>query len=223
MRRSVLGVALLAIVAVVLLGVAQLLLPGIAAQRLRDRLAAHGQVRSVRVDAFPAVELLWHHADRVRIVLGSYSSAAGPQAPAQSLLAEAGDVGSLDVSAAQVDLGLLRLRDAQLSKHGAGLSARGFLSQADLRAAIPFLQALTPLASARGALVLRGSADVLGLGVSVDFVVAVRQGAIVADPLVPLGGLATVTVFSDPHLQVQSISARAAPGGFTVSAQARLR
>ena len=42
----------------VLLLVAQLVLPGIAAQRLRDRLSRSGQVLKVEVDAFPAVELL---------------------------------------------------------------------------------------------------------------------------------------------------------------------
>ena len=40
---------------VVLLGLAQLLLPKLAAQRVRSELARYGVVRSVSVSAFPAV------------------------------------------------------------------------------------------------------------------------------------------------------------------------
>ena len=72
--------AFLAAVALVLvlLAVAQVVLPGIAAQRLRDRLARSGQVAvGVRGSRFPAVELLWHHADRVTVRLGRYRSTPG--------------------------------------------------------------------------------------------------------------------------------------------------
>ena len=44
---------------VVVLIVAQLVLPGIAAQRIRDRLSRSGTVLGVQVDAFPAIKLLW--------------------------------------------------------------------------------------------------------------------------------------------------------------------
>src|SRR5437764_6395058 len=43
----------------------QLLLPGIAEDRLRDRLAHDGRVESVRVSAFPAVKLLRSEERRV--------------------------------------------------------------------------------------------------------------------------------------------------------------
>ena len=66
--------ALAAGVTVILaLAVAQLVLPGIAAQRLRDRLAQLGTGAGRQVHAFPAVELLWHQADKV--VSGSVATA----------------------------------------------------------------------------------------------------------------------------------------------------
>src|SRR5258708_20998546 len=58
--------------AAVLLAAAQLILPGIAAEQLRDRLAHSGRVVSVDVEAFPAIELLWHQAGRVDVHLASY-------------------------------------------------------------------------------------------------------------------------------------------------------
>jgi hypothetical protein len=44
----------------------------------------------------------------------------------------------------------------------------------------------------------------------------------VVTPNVPLGGLATVRVFSDPRLEIQSISATRTATGFRVSAAGRL-
>ena len=74
MRRA----AVLATVGVVLLllVVAQLALPGIAAQRIRDQLGPSGQVTSVDVSAFPAIELLWHQADSVTVHLARYRASS---------------------------------------------------------------------------------------------------------------------------------------------------
>src|SRR5947209_20118464 len=114
----------------VLLLVAQLVLPGIAAQRLRDRLSRSGQVLKVEVDAFPAVELLWHQADKVVVKVARYRSTTGHLS---SLLDEASDVGSLDASASELDAGLLTLRDATLHKHGNELIGSARVTEADLR------------------------------------------------------------------------------------------
>ncbi|MGO9821821.1 MAG: hypothetical protein ACLPTJ_14395, partial [Solirubrobacteraceae bacterium] len=100
---------------VVVLGVAQLALPPIVEQRLRDRLENSGQVFEVHVSALPAIELLWHQADSVTIRLGQYRSNPGHLS---SLLGQAGNVGSLNASATQLDTGLLTLRDATLAKRG---------------------------------------------------------------------------------------------------------
>jgi hypothetical protein len=60
--RRLLGLGVPLLVGLVVI-VGQLVLPGIAAQRLRDQLARNGQVLSANVHAFPAIELLWHHAE----------------------------------------------------------------------------------------------------------------------------------------------------------------
>ncbi|MDQ2894974.1 MAG: DUF2993 domain-containing protein [Actinomycetota bacterium] len=209
--------ALLAAVALVLvvLAVAQVVLPGIAAQQLRDRLARSGQVLSVSVDAFPAVELLWHHADRVTVRLGRFRSSPGGLA---RLLDESSSVGVLSASVAQLDTGLLSLRNAALSKSGSTLSGAALITQSDLRTALPVLDSVTPVASAQGTLTLRGTATLFGLTASVDATLREQDGGIVVTPQVPFGGLAAIRVFSDPRLAVTAISAAPAASGFTVRA-----
>ena len=92
--RRLIAIAGAAVVLLVLV-LAQLLLPGIAADQLRDRLSKNGKVESVSVSAFPAIELLWHDADKVVVRMASYRSRTGKLS---SLLDEAGGVGTLDAS-----------------------------------------------------------------------------------------------------------------------------
>jgi hypothetical protein len=216
-RLGVLGAAALL---VVLLGVAQLVLPGIAAQRLRDRLSRSGRVLEVQVHAFPAIELLWHHADSVLVRMATYRATPSSL---PSTLAQAGDVGTLHASAQLFQDGLLTLRNASLAKRGNGLTGAATVTQSDLRTALPILTSVTPVASGDGRLVLRGTATLFGLSATVDATVSAQNGKLVVTPDVPLGGLATVTVFSDSRIRVTGVSAAAVPGGFTVRGTAVLR
>ncbi len=216
-RLAMLGFA---VVVLLVLGVGQLVLPGIAAQRVRDRLARNGTVLEVKVDAFPAIKLLWHQADSVVIRMGDYHSSASDLG---SSLAQAGDAGSLDASATTVRAGLLTLRDATLRKRGETLTGTARVTEADLKASVPFLDNVMPVASGSGTLTLRGTASLFGVSATADATVGTSNGQLLVQPDLPFGGLATVTLFSNPHVSVQSVSAAPAPGGFTVTATARLR
>jgi hypothetical protein len=219
MRRLIaLGSAVLVLV---LLAVAQLVLPGIAAQQLRDRLARSGTVLHVEVHAFPAIELLWHQADRVVIRMGQYRSSS-PQLG--STLGQTGDVGTLDASATEVRTGLLTVHDAKLHKRGNELTGSARITEADLRGSVPFLQGVQPIASGGGQLVLRGTATLLGVSASVDATVATQNGQLIVQPNVPFGALATVTLFNDPHVAVQGVSVTGVRANdFTVEAHGTLR
>jgi hypothetical protein len=207
-------------VIVLLLVLAQLFLPAIAEQRVRAQLARNGQVLSVKVSAVPAVKLLWHNADHVVIRMGAYRTDPGHLG---SMLDQAGDVGTLDASATEFNSGLLTVRDAALHKQGNELTASALVTESDLRTSLPILQSVEPVASGNGQLTLRGTATLLGVSATVDATVAAVNGQLVVQPDVPFGGLATVTVFSNPHVYVESVAARQAPGGFLVCARARLR
>src|SRR5213595_148133 len=108
MRRIIAAAVVLAVL-VLLAVAAQLLLPGIAENRVRDRLAHDGRVESVHVSAFPAVKLLWGKADRVTVRMASVRMGTGRLG---HLLASTGDAGRVDATARELDVLSLRLRDA---------------------------------------------------------------------------------------------------------------
>lgn len=198
----------------------QLVAPPIAAIVLRHRLARDGRVLSARLSAFPWVQLLWQHADSVSVRMADYNA---PPSRITTLLREAEGVGTLDISIGVIHTGPLTLREVRFSKHGDEMVGAAQLDLADLQSALPIVRSLTPVQDGDGQLVLRGSASVLGVGASVDLAVTARDGKLVVAPTGLFGAFATVTLFDDPQIHVQSVSARAVPGGlrFTVSGQVR--
>lgn len=220
MRRPVLIAAGAAALVLLVLVIAQLVLPGIAAQTIRDRLSRSGQVLDVEVSAFPAIELLWHQADHVVVRMASYHSNS---ATLSSNLDRVADVGTLDASANVFSSGLLTVRDASLQKRDNQLTATATITQADLRSSLPVLESVQPVASSGGTLTLQGTANVLGARATIDATVRPQNGALVVSPDVPFGGLATITLFSNPSIAVTAVSAIPAPGGFVLTAHAVLR
>lgn len=202
------------------LAILQLVLPGIAEQRVRDRLRRDGTVESVRVSAFPAVKLLWGSADSVKVRI---SQLTVNRVETGDLLGRSHDLGDVDVSIGRLNDGLLRLSDVSLSKRGNGLTARGALASSDLHAVLPQGFDVQPVASSGGQLMLRAQASLFGLGVAVNALLMARDGALIVEPVgVPLAALATITVFSDRHVAVQGVGAEPSAAGYTVTAQGRL-
>ena len=181
MRRPLFWLAALLVLILAVLIVMQLVLPGIATTRIRDRLSKSGRVLKVEVHAFPAVKLLWD------------------------------------------DAGPLVLHNASLSKRGDQVSGTATITDADVRAALPILTSVSFVGAANGQLILQGTASAFGLSVNLQVVVSAQNGDLVAAPNVPFGGLATITVFSNPHLTVEGVSGQPAAGGFTATATGQLR
>lgn len=217
MRRIILGLAALL---VGVLAIMQLVLPGIATNRLRDRLSRLGQVLQVEIDAFPAIELLWGQADKVVVRMDTYTSNPGHFG---SLLDQAAAVDTVDASANRLQAGPLILHDASLRKRGDQVTATATIENAEIHAALPVITAVGPVASAGGQVVLQATASAFGLSVSAQVVVSAQDGNIVVAPNVPFGGLATITLFSNAHLAVDSLSAQPVPGGFRATATGHLR
>src|ERR1700691_5611608 len=91
---------------VVLVVLAQLLAPGIAARVVREKVEKYGTVKSVTVKAWPAVKLAWRHADEVRVNAGRLK-----MSPEQmmGLLQEAKGVARTNMSAEGIEVGGLTL------------------------------------------------------------------------------------------------------------------
>jgi hypothetical protein len=210
---------------VLALGVAQLLLPRIAAGRISSRVGRYGNVHSVHVTAWPAVKLLWGDADSVKVAAGSLK--VSPEQTSK-LLREAHGVQKLTMTASSAQEGPLRLTHVRLIKRGAALTAEGWISEADVKAALPEGFAVQLLGSERGAVEVRASGGLFGVGASVDAVALASDGKLVAHPRGMLVEGLRLTLFSDSHVYVLGVGASRSMDsygepGYRLSMTARLR
>lgn len=217
---TVIGVKRIAIgvVALVLglLVVAQLALPPLAERYVRDEVRDRGgEVASVQVSAFPAVKLVFRHADEVRLRLRSAQLGAGDLA---EQLHDARNVDRLDATVVEMQLGPLRLRDLQLHKRGGALTGEAGVTREDLAAALPAGLDVEPVATGGGELTLQASVGPLTARARLS----ASDGALRIAPDGLLGGFASVTVFDDPRVAVTGVGARPRADGFTLTAAGRL-
>jgi len=222
---------------VVLLAVAQIVLPGLAENRLRTQLSRHGQVLSLSISAFPAVELLWNQADSVSVSMASYTDQAAGQSggaasqPARSslqrladFLARTAHTDVLHASAGSVQAGHLLLTNVVLTKQDGQLTAVGDVATGAIQAALPGPFTLRPLDSSSGGLVFRGGARVAGVHTTLVARLRARHGALVVQPDVFgfFPSILSLTVFHDPRIYVESVESQRQGSGWQITAQARL-
>ncbi|HEY5193858.1 MAG TPA: hypothetical protein VIJ39_08320 [Solirubrobacteraceae bacterium] len=192
---------------------AQVFLPTLAAKRVSARVARYGTVKTVSVSALPAFELLWGKADSVSVTAGALSV---PASKVASLLWEAHTVGAMTFSADTATLtGVpslargLTVSDLRTEKHGSAINASATLTQQQLDEALPTGFRIEPIASGGGDVQARASGGLFGVQASITVLVKPLEGRLVAEPQgFPLASLATVTLFSDPHLKVRSVGVR---------------
>jgi LmeA-like phospholipid-binding len=208
---------------VLLLVLAQIVLPRIAASVVSSRVGHYGRVESVSVEAWPAVKLLWGSVDAVHV--RAKSLALSPEQAAK-LLWEARDTESMDISAQRVLVGSLQLSDATLRKRGNALTALASASDADVKVALPSGLEVQLLRSEGGKVEVQASGALFGVGASVKAVGLARDGKLVAHPLgFPAGGF-HLTVFADPHVYVEGVGASVRtrqPLSYRLTMTARLR
>ncbi len=181
--RIALGV--LALVLVVLIA-AQLFGPALAAHKVRERVGRYGTVLSAHVSAFPAIELLWGHADSASVRAGSLSFT---MAQGVDLLWEGRGVTNSDLSAASMQIERVRLSDVDVRKRGASLVVAGTLSESELKSVLPVGLEVHSLSDAGGHILAQATGELLGVSATVSVDVRPLEGKLVAEPQgVPLGG-----------------------------------
>jgi hypothetical protein len=191
---------------VLILVLAQVFLPGIAANQIKGRVARYGTVQSVSVSAWPAVKLLWGSVDSVTVRARSLKVSLAQTA---KLLWEARGVSDMKLTASSAQAGSsLRLSDLSFSKRGKGLTLQARLTDADMRAALPEGFGVQLLGSEGGKVEIRASGGVFGVGAAVDAVASASDGKLVAQPQGFLLGGLQLTLFSEPHIYVEGVGAR---------------
>jgi hypothetical protein len=212
--------------ALILIGlvVAQIVLPGVATDSLRSDLSRYGPVRHVSLSSTPAVKLLLHRADSVDVAMDSYQSEPGGHGSVADFLSDTRKVGKLDVTVGTLKAQLVTLHDVELHKAGNDLAGGARLTQRELNAALPNFVGLRPLSASDNGIVLRASATVLGRQAAIRLRILADQGRVVVRPEgLPFGSLATITVFKDPRVYVESLGARLRGNQYTLTARASLK
>jgi hypothetical protein len=200
---------------VVVFGLGQAILPRLAAERVRDQVKAYGHLENVSVKAFPAIELLWGKAESASATAKRLSLS---EADAVKLVWEARGVhestlkvGALKLSVPGLPGGVV-MHDAVLRKRGDRLTTQARITQADLDAASPSGVRVHLVPSQPGTAKVIASGSLFGVQATVEAVAMPSEGKLIAQPLnIPFGAFVRMTLFADPHLYLEGISA--APEG----------
>jgi hypothetical protein len=216
----------LAAAVVLAMVIAQLVLPGIAVERVQERVGRYGQVHSVRVHADPAIRLLWGSAQEIAV-------AAGPlRMSAQELVDLEHQLGGVDraslltprlvLTSSASAAGELPLEAARLNKRGDKLSASGVMRASTLQVTLPAGLRVDGLSAESGRPEVALSGEAFGVDVSGHALVVAREGAILVEPAgLPFGGVATIKLFSDPRVYVENLTAAPHGEGILIDLRAR--
>ncbi len=202
-RARGIAVGVMVAIVVVLVG-AQVFLPGIVASRIRSRVGRYGKVESVSVKAWPAVKLLWGDADSVTVRAGSLR---GSQEQAAALLWEARGLGNIELTAGSAQVGRLAFSDMSLDKRGSALKVQARMTDADVRQALPEGFDAHLVKSEGGEVELSVSGALFGIGATVNAVASASEGKLTVRPRGFLIEALRLTLFAEPHVYVESVSA----------------
>ncbi len=202
---------------IVVLVLAQFILPPIASKVVRESLEPPDRGVSVSVSSFPAVSLLFGHADSasVRIVEARPGGTRG----LEKLLSRASHVDRLTSSVGTMYLGPLQLTHVYLKKNHSELTARATITQEAIQHVLPITLHMSAADVSPGGLRLALSTSVLGRRVSLGAHLVAQDGALHIAPELPLIGFVDVPVFNDPDVAVTSLSVQPRGSGsyiFTV-------
>jgi FHA domain-containing protein/DUF2993 family protein len=221
-RRGLAAGGVLLLLALVF-GVGQLVLPGVAERHLRSQLGRYGPVRVVKIASAPAVKLLWHRADSVTVVMDSYRSEPGGHGSLGDFLSRTRSTGNLDVRVGTLHSQLLTLHDVRLRKEGDELVGQARLTQRDLTAALPSFLGLRPVSASADGIVVQVVASAFGHRAGTKLDITADGGRMVVRPQGLLGSFATITVFNDPRVYVESLGAELRGDNYFLTVRARLR
>jgi hypothetical protein len=188
---------------VVLLILSQVLLPGIAANNIRASLHTDGGSPTVSVTAFPAVMLLFGHADTITVHV--HELRASGRGSLVGLLGRMANVARLDATVDKMYAIGLELDDVSLHKRGSQVLASATVTRRAIEDVLPANIRLLGTAAGEKALRLTARAVVFGRSMSATALLQVSNGALEISPAIPVLDLLHVTVFSDPQIAMDAI------------------
>jgi hypothetical protein len=201
----------------VVLVLAQFVLPPIASKVVRESLEPPDRGVSVSVSSFPAVTLIFGHADSANVRIAE--ARPGGTGGLENLLSRASHVDRLTASVETMYLGPLQLTHVYLEKDDSELTARATVTPKAIEHILPITLRMNAADVSTGGLHLSLSTSVLGRQVSLGAHLVAQGGALDIAPELPLIGFVNVSVFDDPDIAVTSVSVQSQGNGtyiFTV-------
>jgi len=218
-RRARVVLVLLAVLLAVLV-VTQIALPPIAARVVRESLEPRDHGVTVSVSSFPAIKLLFGHADSASVHIAQAQTSGG--GGLEGLLARARRVNTLTATVGTMRVGPLEFSHVYMRKQGSNLSAQATVSPQAIRNVLPPGFRVDAGDAPGGGLRLTVATTVLPRQLSVGARLAAQNGALEIAPELPLLDLVHVSVFDDPKIAVTSVSVRSAEHGtYTVDVRGR--
>jgi hypothetical protein len=204
------------IVALLILG--QVLLPGIVASKLRSSLRGAATGVHISVKATPALELLFGHADRV--VMSAAVLRPIGTANIKALLERTRETGSLEATVGRLITQRLELDHVVVSKRGSQITTSAAVNRNALGAALPAGISVRPASGGSQAISLSAHITVFGRTIVANALLEARDGKIEIVPESSL--LPSITVFTDPQLDVDTLKVFASGADYTFTAHGHL-
>jgi hypothetical protein len=220
----------------VLAGGAQLAVPPVMEGRMRNGLAAMGEVYSVDIGSFPAVKMLWGGVDRAEVHLGELDlsrrrEGGGPLGG--DVLGQMQGMRSLEVTATGLKAGSISAEDVKVTKEGEQVRGRATVTPSDVTDALgggPGIEVTPKVVD--GELRLTMSGDPLG-GRKLSVRLFAQDGQIMSElqideetaeamGLPPGQRPPAQPMFSNDQLIVDSLKVREAGGRLVIHAGARI-
>ena len=199
-----LGVLLLLVV------VAQFALPPIAEKVVRESLEPPDRGVSVSLSSFPAVALLFGHADSATLHIEEARPSG--RGGLEKLLARASHVDNLTSTVGKMYIGPLELTHVTFTKREAAVAAEAEVTRHAIDQILPGGVHVSATDVSEG-LRLTLSTSVLGHTVSFPAKLAATNGALEVAPDLPVFDAVRISVFDDPGVVVTSVAVRTGSSG----------
>lgn len=204
---------------VALFGISQVVLPRLAASHIRDDLLRNGVGARVSVSAFPALELLFGHADTVDVHV--HRMLSGGEGNVHRLLADIGNVGELNASVDRMSLLGFPAEDVMVHKRGAELSASATITRPGIESVIPKSISLNTAEEGGNSLRMTFEARPLGHRIRVAARLIAADGQLRAVPDAAGLEFLHLTAFSDPSLSITGVGVRVRNGRYSFRVSGR--
>ena len=130
------------------------------------------------------------------------------------------------MTATRVRVGPLELSEVSFQKRGSQLLARALTTEAAVAEALPPGVHVRLRRSEGGSVEVSVGGSLFGVGGEIDAIAQASEGKLIARPTAPLLALFSLTLYEDPHVYVESVSATAAPSpgqGYQLTMRGRLQ